>query len=210
MRVVVTVLAVIALAGCGGGGGPSRATRQPSPAASATSAPSATASPAPTPTAAQPGGRAQRSRLEDRIRSDVQAATRTYDPATNRFDEAGLARLRSAAAAWERYRSLSPRPDPRIAAQIVLAFAPGGLEEPAAAVAAQEAVVDGYSGESRTLRSSSLAQLAILAARAGQERKATLAAQRAVQLSPAGRRSALRRQLRQIVADPESAPTVGP
>ena len=83
----------------------------------------------------------------------------------------GLAELRLASAAWQRYLATNPaKPDPNTANLMVQAYGPAGLKQYDKAVTAMEAVI-----ASRKETANLYAQLAILAAGAKQDRKATLA-----------------------------------
>lgn len=103
------------------------------------------------------------------------------------FTRSGQDKLRSAAAAWDRYLALEPRrPDANVARLMASAFAPSGLNEPAKAADALEIVTE----EDPT--SSAFSQLASFAYLAGQERKGDLAAARAVELAPEAQRRVVR------------------
>ena len=128
-----------------------------------------------------------------RVRYQAAVAGDGFDQGAGRFTAQGRQRLRATAQAWQRYLALDPpRPDDRVAALMVQAYSPGGLNQPAEAVKAMEIVVD------QRPRSSNLyAQLAILAYQAGQTRKGDLAADRAVELADRDERKALRETLEQ-------------
>jgi len=103
----------------------------------------------------------------------------------------GLAQLRQASAAWQRYLATNPaKPDPSTANLMVQAYGPAGLKQYDKAVTALEAVID-----SRKETANLYAQLAILSAAAKQDRKSTLAEQKALDLAPAKDRKQLKSEI---------------
>ena len=103
----------------------------------------------------------------------------------------GLAELRQASAAWQRYLATNPaKPDPNTANLMVQAYGPAGLKQYDKAVTALEAVID-----SRKETANLYAQLAILSAAAKQDRKATLAEQKALDLTPKKDRKQLKSEI---------------
>lgn len=152
-------------------------------------------------------------RVEERLRADprneralaelarlrVQAAGvgEGFDQSTGTFTQEGRDDLRAAARAWERYLALEPEnPDPRVAALLVQALGPAGLNQLDKAVRAQEIVTEQREPPNENL----FAQLAVLAYQAGQIRKGDLAADRAVELADESERSLLRDNLEQAKA----------
>jgi tetratricopeptide (TPR) repeat protein len=112
---------------------------------------------------------------------EASVAGENYDQSTASFTPKGLAKLREAAAAWEKYLALDPpKPDPDVANIMVQAFGPSGLNELEKAVSAMEIVVDQRRPQTYQL----FAQLAQLAYLAGQTRKGDLAADKAIELAP--------------------------
>jgi hypothetical protein len=102
-----------------------------------------------------------------------------YDQQNQVYTDKGKQELRLAQAAWDRYMALNPsKPDPAVANQMVRAFGPDGIKQYDDAVQAMEIVVD-----SRAPSAALYAQLAILAHAAKQERKSTLAGQKAEDLA---------------------------
>jgi hypothetical protein len=129
-----------------------------------------------------------------RARYQTAGVGENYDRTANQgvggFTAEGRAKLRTAAAAWQRYLALEPDdPDPTLARLMANVFDPSGLDEPAQAAAALEIVTEQQPSASAY---STLARYAYLA---DQERKGDLAAARAVQLAPAAQRKLVRTQL---------------
>jgi hypothetical protein len=113
-----------------------------------------------------------------------------YDQTTNSFTAEGRAKLRTAAAAWQRYLTLEPDdPDTTLAQLMAGAYDPTGLDEPAQAAAAMEIVTE---QKPSAATYSALARYAYLA---DQLRKGDLAAARAVKLAPDAQRRLVRTQL---------------
>ncbi len=103
----------------------------------------------------------------------------------------GLAELRQASAAWQRYLATNPeKPDAGTANLMVQAYGPAGLKQYDKAVTAMETVID-----SRKDTANLYAQLAILAAGAKQDRKSELAEQKALDLTPKADRKQLKSEI---------------
>ena len=100
------------------------------------------------------------------------------------------------------------KPDPNTANLMVQAYGPAGLKQYDKAVTAMEAVI-----ASRKETANLYAQLAILAAGAKQDRKATLAEQKALDLTPKKDRkqlkSAIDLQKSQVTATQPAQPQSG-
>ena len=133
------------------------------------------------------------------------AGTEGFDNTTNQFTDKGRARLRTASAAWERHLALTKRPDERVAALMVQAYGPGGLNQLDKAVGAQEIVAE----ERKPPSSNLYAQLAVLAYQAGQTRKGDLASGRAVELAPKDQRALLGEQLKNAKRQVTAGATAG-
>jgi hypothetical protein len=112
-----------------------------------------------------------------------------YDQARSQFKSGGISQLRQASAAWDRYVALDKSPDPGTAALVVQAYVRSGLKPTSSGVLAGEVVA--------SAQPSAIAyfNLAVLAYSAGQARKGDLAAQKAVQESPAADRPSVKSQL---------------
>jgi cytochrome c-type biogenesis protein CcmH/NrfG len=133
-----------------------------------------------------------------RVRYQVAGTGGGYDQSTGEFTNSGKDELRAAAAAWDRYLTLTKKPDDTLAALMVQAFGPGGLNKPADAVSAMEIMIAG-----RPETPQLYTQLAALAYQAGQTRKAELASAKALKLAPKDDREQIKAQLqaaRQAVA----------
>ena len=102
-----------------------------------------------------------------------------FDATNGVFTDKGKNELRQTEAAWDRYLTLTQKPDDTVASLMVQAFSEAGLNEPDKAVAAMEVIVD-----NRQATGPLYVQLAALAYQAGQTRKAELASQKALQLTP--------------------------
>jgi len=106
------------------------------------------------------------------------------------FTAKGRAKLRTAAAAWQRYLTLEPdHPDATLARLMVNVYDQTGLNDPAQAANAMEIVTE------QQPSGANYGFLAQYAYQANQLRKGDLAAAKAVQLSPAAQRRLLRSQL---------------
>jgi len=113
-----------------------------------------------------------------------------YDQTTNSFTDAGRAKLRTAAAAWQRYLTLEPdHPDATLARVMVNVYDQTALNDPAQAANAMEIVTE------QQPTAGNYGFLAQYAYMANQQRKGDLAAAKAIQLSPPAQRRLLRSQL---------------
>ncbi len=111
-----------------------------------------------------------------------------YNQTQQAYTAKGLAELRQASAAWQRYLATKPaKPDADTASQMTQAYGPLGLKQYDKAVSALEMVI-----ASRKETANLYAQLAILAAGAKQDRKSTLAEAKALALSPKAQRKQLK------------------
>ncbi len=125
------------------------------------------------------------------LRFQVATTGENYDQTTQAYTAKGKEELRRAATAWDRYLSLDPKkPDVSVANQMVQAFGVTGLQQYDKAVNALEIVID-----QRAPSSGLYSQLAVLAHAAKQDRKSTLAENRAVELAPKSERKNLRQQI---------------
>lgn len=113
-----------------------------------------------------------------------------YDQETGQFTADGKRELAQAAQAWSRYLALKPpKPDANVAALMLQAFGPLGLNRARDGVVAAEIVADARPS------SQTFYQLALFAYAAGQTRKGDLAGERAVELAPKDQRAAVKAQI---------------
>jgi hypothetical protein len=130
-----------------------------------------------------------------------------FDQNNSVFTDKGKAELRSTEDAWNKYLTLTQKPDATVAALMVQAFGTSGLNEPDKAVTAMETYIDGV-----TASGPLYVQLASLAYQAGQTRKAELASQKAISLTPKDDREQIKAQLdaaRQAASATVSSATPG-
>ena len=146
--------------------------------------------------------------LKELARDWYQLATQEADPTTGQFTDAGKERLAEADAAWQRYLALDPKnPDASLASLMVNVYGPGGLNKPAEGAEAAEifAVAQPRAGAAQAYL-----QLAQFAAQAGQERKADLAGQKAIELAPKDQRSTVKQLVEQVTQAAPPASTTPP
>jgi tetratricopeptide (TPR) repeat protein len=113
-----------------------------------------------------------------------------FDQNNGVFTDKGKDELRQTEAAYNKYVSLTKKPDDTVASLMVQAFGQAGLNEPDKAVSAMEVVVD-----NREPTGPLYVQLAALAYEAGQTRKAELASKKAIELTPKDDREQIKAQL---------------
>jgi len=143
--------------------------------------------------------------LKELARDWYQLATQEADPTTGQFTDDGKERLAEADAAWQRYLELDPKnPDAALASLMVNVYGPGALNKAAEAAEAAEIVT-----AAQPRNAQAFLQLAQFAAQAGQERKAALAGQKAVDLAPKSQRNRVKQIVEQLTqaAPPASTPT---
>ena len=127
------------------------------------------------------------------VRFSVATAGEGYDQNQRAYTTKGKADLRGANAAWQRYLALNPpKPDADTAVKMVQALGDQGLRQYPDAVKALEIVLD-----NRPATYQLYAQLAVLAHGAKQTRKATLSADKAVELAPKDQKKAVRDAIKQ-------------
>jgi hypothetical protein len=143
-----------------------------------------------------------------KLRFQLAGTGENFNQAQQTYTDKGKAELRQSAAAWERYLKLEPsKPNPDIASQMVQVYGQGGLQEYDKAVQALEIVID-----NRKPTFQLYAQLAILAAAAKQDRKSTLAEEKALALAPKEQRKDLKAQIdlqKSQLTNPQSAAPSG-
>ncbi len=140
------------------------------------------------------------------LRFQVATSGVNYDQTNGVYTAKGKAELRQAAAAWQRHIALSPdKPNTQVAKQMVQAYGIAGLQNYPESVKALEFVIDATPNATYQ----TYAQLAVLAHGAKQDRKATLSAQKAVQLAPKAQRKTLQSQIKAAQAQLDSAASAG-
>jgi hypothetical protein len=109
------------------------------------------------------------------------------------YGDDGKQQLRQATRAWERYLALDPQPvDTSVAQLMSAAYAPGSLDEPKKAVAAQRILAS----NTRPPDAAQFAQLAQKAYYAGETRTGDAAAARAIKLTPRSQRADMRETMK--------------
>ncbi|WP_205696261.1 hypothetical protein [Conexibacter sp. SYSU D00693] len=125
-----------------------------------------------------------------RLRYQEAGLGENFDQATGTFTDDGRDELRTAVQAWERHVALAKEdPDSNVANLMVQAYS--ALEDMPKAVASMEIVVDSKKEPTPQL----LTQLATLAWSAGQNRKAELVGDRALDLADKADRELIKGQL---------------
>lgn len=144
--------------------------------------------------------------LKELARDWYQLATQESD-VTGAFSDEGKERLAEADAAWEAYVDLDPKnPDASLASLMVNVYAPTALNKPAEGAEAAEIVAT-----AQPKNAQAYLQLAQFAAQAGQERKADLAGQKAIELAPKDQCSTVKQLVEQLTqAAPPASTTTQP
>jgi hypothetical protein len=192
-RLAALAAAALALASCGASGPKGSATTVTSAAATAARA-ALDQRVADAEAAAKAKPRSERA-LADLAKAHYLAANADTDPVDSSYRPAGLAHLKRAAQAWERYVALDPKhTDITVASMMALAYGKTGLDEPRQAVLVQLLVA------AVRKDSASFQQLAVMAYDAGDKSTGDRAAAKAVKLAPAADRKRLRDGLRALRA----------
>ena len=105
------------------------------------------------------------------------------------FTDKGKEELLGAESAWNKYLTLTDKPDDTVASLMVQAFSQVGLNKPDKAVEAKEIILE------RRQTGPLYVQLAALAYQAGQTRKAQLASKKALALTPKDSKEQIKAQL---------------
>jgi tetratricopeptide (TPR) repeat protein len=143
--------------------------------------------------------------LKELARDWYQLANDEADPNTGQFTDEGKERLANADEAWQRYLDLEPKkPDPALAGLMLNVYAPTALNKAAEGAEAAEIVAV---ATPRADAAQAYLQLATFAAAAGQDRKADLAGQKAVELAPKNQRSTVKQLVKQATQAPPPAST---
>jgi tetratricopeptide (TPR) repeat protein len=125
-----------------------------------------------------------------RVRFQQAGSGNGFDPNQGAFTDKGKEDLQGAASAWNKYLTLTDKPDDTVASLMVQAYSTTGLNQPGEAVSAMEIIMD-----RRPETGPLYAQLASLAYQAGQTRKADLASKKALALTPKDDREQIKAQL---------------
>lgn len=124
------------------------------------------------------------------IRDNYSLANDEADPNTGVFGEGARDELRKSSDAWQRYLEVAKEPEPGLAQIMVQVYGQNALNDAAKGVRAAEIVAEDNESASAYL------QLTQFAALAGQDRKADLAGQKAIDLAPEDQRSSVREQVK--------------
>ncbi len=124
--------------------------------------------------------------LQALVRDWYQLANEEADPTTRQYTEEGKERLAEADVAWQAYLKAVKKPEPSLASLMIQVYDPTGLNKPADAAQAAEIVATADPNAQAYL------QLVQYAALAGQDRKAGLAGEKAIELAPKGQRSTVK------------------
>jgi tetratricopeptide (TPR) repeat protein len=135
-----------------------------------------------------------------RVRFQQAGSGNGFDQNQGAFTDKGKEELQGAASAWNKYLTLTDKPDDSVAALMVQAFSTAGLNQPGEAVSAMEIIID-----RRPETGPLFVQLASLAYQAGQTRKAELASKKALALTPKDDREQIKGQLDAAKASASSA-----
>lgn len=125
-----------------------------------------------------------------RVRYQQALTGNGFDQATSTFTPEGKVQLQAASNTWDKYLSLTEKPDDTVASLMVQAYSQYGLNEPEKAVTAMEILID-----RRQATGPLYVQLAALAYQAGQTRKAELASKKAIELTPKDNLEQIKAQL---------------
>ena len=130
-----------------------------------------------------------------------QLANEEADPNTRQYTDTGKERLAEADKAWQLYLDAAKNPDPGLASLMVQVYSPPALNKAAEGAEAAEIVaIDQKSAQAYL-------QLVQFAALAGQDRKATLAGKKAIELAPKDQRSTVKQLVEQVTQAPPPAST---
>jgi hypothetical protein len=125
-----------------------------------------------------------------RVRFQQAGSGNGFDQNQGAFTDKGKEELQGAASAWNKYLTLTDKPDDTVAALMVQAYSSSGLNQPGEAVSAMEIIID-----RRPATAPLFVQLAALAYQARQTRKAELASKKALALTPKDDREQIQAQL---------------
>lgn len=143
------------------------------------------------------------------IRSHYQLAT-AHSNQQGLFDDKGVAQLQQSATAWTRYVNVAKNPDPSLATLMIQAYT--GIAESKKNPADQKPYLTGAADAAEIVAGArptvnGYLQLVQYAALAGQDRKATLAGDKAVALAPKAQKKTVKQQVSQAKAQAAQALT---
>jgi hypothetical protein len=139
--------------------------------------------------------------LKALVQDWYQLANEEADPNTRQYTDEGKERLAEADRAWQLYVDAAKKPDPGLASLMVQVYSPAALNKAAEGAGAAEIVATADPNAQAYL------QLVQFAALAGQDRKATLAGKKAVELAPKNQRSTVKQLVEQAKQPPASTTT---
>jgi hypothetical protein len=125
-----------------------------------------------------------------RVRFQEAGSGNGFNQATGTFTDQGVADLKQTEAAWNKYLTLTKKPDGNVASLMIQAYGAAGPNEPAKAVDSMEIYLSDH-----TATAPLYAQYASLAYEAGETRKAELASKKAVALAPKDDKEQIKAQL---------------
>lgn len=125
-----------------------------------------------------------------RVRFQQASTGDGFDQNNGVFTDKGKEQLQGASNAYDKYLSLTKKPDDTVAAIMVQAYGQYGLNQPDKAVSAMEVVMD-----RRQPTAQLYVQLASLAYQAGQTRKAELSSKKALSLANKDEKEQIKAQL---------------
>src|SRR4051794_3809518 len=141
------------------------------------------------------------------VRSHYQLATAHSDQ-QGVFDATGVGQLQQAASSWSRYLTIAKKPDPSLGALMVQAYT--GIAQSKKSPQDQKQYLTGAADAAEVVATAKPSvngylQLVQYAALAGQDRKATLAGDKAVALAPKAQKKAVKQQVSQTKAQAAQA-----
>jgi hypothetical protein len=139
--------------------------------------------------------------LKALVQDWYQLANEEADPNTRQYTDEGKERLGEADKSWQLYLVAAKKPDPGLASLMVQVYSPAALNKAAEGAEAAEIVASADPNAQAYL------QLVQFAALAGQDRKATLAGKKAVELAPKNQRSTVKQLVEQAKQPPASTTT---
>jgi hypothetical protein len=141
--------------------------------------------------------------LQALVRDWYQLANEEADPNTRQYTDDGKERLAEADEAWQLYLEAAKKPEPSLASLMVQVYSPEALNKPTEGAEAAEIVAAADPSAQAYL------QLVQYASLAGQDRKADLAGQKAIELAPKNQRSTVKTLVEQA-KQPAASTTTQP